>query len=243
MTEEELEAIERDKAFQEVAKTDAALTRSFFEMENSFLEAKLAARDAALAMPGATVSPAPAVHPHLSGTTTFTDGSIKVLDKDGNVRIRFGVWGDGETVQAIPDHTILTKQVLTMDFNNDDILKQRLFRDKAIIAMHILRVTKPQGDKGKGIGPNREDHPLFREVVHMWMNGVEITGEALEKVESARERVTKYSKQLGNSIYLGPINNHEYTRAEMLESVRHAYKEQAEAELAAALREETYGGW
>ena len=173
----------------------------------------------------------------------MSDGSIKVLDKDGNVRIRFGVWGDGETVQAIPDHTILTKQVLTMDFNKDDILKHRLFRDKAIIAMHILRVTKPQGDKGKGIGPNREDHPLFREVVHMWMNGVEITGEALEKVESARERVTKYSKQLGNSIYLGPINNHEYTRAKMLESVRHAYKEQAEAELAAALREETYGGW
>ncbi len=239
MTEEELEAIERDKAFQAVAKTDAALTRSFFEMENSFLEAKLAARDAALAMPGATASPAPP-----AGSTRFlSDGSIKVLDNDGNVRVRFGVWGDGETVQAIPDHTILTKQVLTMDFNNDDILKQRLFRDKAIIAMHILRVTKPQGDKGKGIGPNREDHPLFREVVHMWMNGVEITGEALEKVESARERVTKYSKQLGNSIYLGPINNHEYTRAEMLESVRHAYKEQAEAELAAALREETYGGW
>lgn len=225
---------------EEEEATALATMRAVIEADKELtaiaaLETKITTLEARIP-PGVMVTPAPSRFME----TTFADGSWEVKDLDGVTRVRFGVWGE---TQEIPADNDSTQQALTMDFNNTDILKQRLFRDKAIIAMHVLRVTKPQGDKGKGIGPNREDHPLFREVVHMWMQGAEITGENLDKVEQARERVTKYAKQLRNSIYLGPITNPDYKRAEMLESVQHAYKEQAEAELAQALREETYGGW
>lgn len=148
----------------------------------------------------------------------------------------------------LPHYTIdvnpeIESEETMISFTNEDIIAQRLVRDKAIIAMHLLRVTKPKGDKGKGIGPNREDHPLFREVVHMWLNKTPIAAEELVKIEEARARVVKYGKQLNASIYAGPIMQNEFKRHEMMESVNHTYKKQADAELAEAIKEQTYGGW
>lgn len=176
-----------------------------------------------------------------AGTTVINAGGFTVYDATGKPRMRMGVW---EEAQAIPEYNESTQEVeQSMDFTNADTLSERLLRDKAIIAMHIIRVTKPAGNAGKGMGPNREDHPLFKEVVHMWLDGKEITGAALEKVETARSRVAKYGRQLDASDYRERIMDTNMSRGEFINLVNQAYKTKADAELAEALKEETYGGW
>lgn len=172
----------------------------------------------------------------------IVNDTILVTHGDSSLPIvKLGVWVDKDA-QVAPTYNESTQEVETMDFNKPDVISQRLLRDKAIIAMHCLRVTKPAGDLGKGIGPNREDHPLFRQVVHMWLNGEQITPEKLEMIESARERVTKYGRQIQRSVYYQQVIDNSM-RHEMIQNVSTAYAEKANRELEEAIRGETYGGW
>lgn len=70
--------------------------------------------------------------------------------------------------------------------------------DRAIIIMAILRKFKLPGSKG--VGANRDDHPLFGQIVgHMVANDDPKIYK--EELFQARTRVAKYARQLEASEY------------------------------------------
>lgn len=120
------------------------------------------------------------------------------------------------------------------------------FQTKAIIAMHLLRLTRRVGQKGRG--GSRQDHPLFRAVTMHELNGDDLP----ESIDNeARAAVTKYWRQLDivnrEDAFIADLHNPTITPRMMLE--RHyeaAVRAAADAELTLHLEEQEtahYGSW
>jgi hypothetical protein len=79
-----------------------------------------------------------------------------------------------------------------IDLNNIHIA------DRAIIIMSILRKFRQPGQKG--IGANRDDHPLFSQITAHFINAEDPNVYTTELFQ-ARHRVGKYIRQLAASEY------------------------------------------
>lgn len=123
---------------------------------------------------------------------------------------------------------------------NPRSLIQGAAADKAVIALIAMR--QQRGVFTRGVGPNRDDLPLFADLVEGWAAG---QGGDKERIMQARARVTKYGRQLSQSSYWGPIQNPEISRAIMIELTRSTLSAaKAERELQSYIRgQDAYGNW
>lgn len=121
-------------------------------------------------------------------------------------------------------------------------LHDHVVADKAIVALHLLRLSRQAGQKG--VGPNRDDLPLFQELVDKWANG---TGGHKETVLRARARVVKYGRQLLASPYIDLIRDPAIPRQMLIEKgLDIITKHRADQELYQHIRQQEqhqYGQW
>jgi hypothetical protein len=72
--------------------------------------------------------------------------------------------------------------------------------DAAIVAIALLRAERRSGQKG--IGANRDDWPIFKQIADAWASNKPI---AKETIFQARHRVQKYHRQVLGSLYAEPV--------------------------------------
>lgn len=72
--------------------------------------------------------------------------------------------------------------------------------DRAIVAIAILRALRKPDQKG--VGANRDDHPIFSELSNIWARGESPPKELLFQ---GRHRVQKYKRQINESPYADQV--------------------------------------
>lgn len=124
--------------------------------------------------------------------------------------------------------------------NPRQVLENYNAADKAIVALQLLKATKRPGQKG--VGPNRDDAPIFAELIEQWRQG---KGGDKETLMQARHRVRKYARQVMASVYAENVANAAVTRLAMIQSGSiELQRATAEQELRELLKDVTgYGRW
>lgn len=124
----------------------------------------------------------------------------------------------------------------------DNVLSDHNAADKAIIALCILKDTKPANSRG--IGPNRDDGPIFRQVAEAWYNNQTPNRDLLFQ---ARHRIKKYARQAMGCRYGHVILDNTKDRTYMLQEYKHRFTpEDSAAKLARELEmleKSSYGVW
>lgn len=125
---------------------------------------------------------------------------------------------------------------------NRDVLRDPLIADKAIIALICIRMERPHGKTG--LGPNRDDYPLFSRLIQYWTAGYNGEKDLLYR---CRNRVLKYARQLSRSAYHTTIMDGDIDREDMLDKHRAAMvrfcAERELRELLVKTEEHNYGTW
>lgn len=112
--------------------------------------------------------------------------------------------------------------------------------DKAIIVMELLRCNKRGNETG--VGPNRDDKPIFKQIVEKWDRGESVDSQLLFM---ARHRVQKYRRQIMGSAWSTAVRDASVSPSRLME----IYKEWAVASGSASLLEQEmmaisdYGNW
>lgn len=122
------------------------------------------------------------------------------------------------------------------------LLSHRNAADKGVVAMMCLRAARTKSDKG--MGPNRNDLPIFNNCLNAWLAGGVPTKYDLFR---ARHRVTKYVRQLAESEYAPLIDHEDFTLDHMVTRFRQDCPNYDGVSLVLAPADDkvapNYGGW
>jgi hypothetical protein len=113
-------------------------------------------------------------------------------------------------------------------------LDRPLIADKAVVCMALLRLDR-MGQRG--VGPNRDDAPIFAKVAADLATG----NDAKQRRWQARHRVRKYHRQLNRCEYAPMVFSNE-----PINTILGAYSArlfEVETEHHESQQQENYGGW